>query len=113
MTVHVQCRDHDIQIPGSLPVTEQCAFNPVCSRQKAELSGCDSSSSVVVRMKRNLDTFPLPHVPTKPLNLICMNVWGGPLNRCREIQNDRLNRCRLPYVHNRLTHLERKPKLCI
>ena len=62
-------------------------------------------------VQRNADAFPVLHVAAEPLDLVGVNVGGGPLHGRGQIEDDRLLRGRLPHVHDRLANLQRKLKL--
>ena len=102
----VQPERHQADVAGALAVAEQASLDPVGTRLHAEFGCGYGSSAVVVRMQREHDGAAPGERAMHPLDLVGVDVGRRHLNGGRQIQHDRALSIGLPYVHDRLAHLD-------
>src|SRR4051812_8965042 len=82
LSVEVECKRNDVDIPRTLAIAEQRSFNAFGPGHHREFCVRHAGSTVVVRMRVDDDAIALGNVSTKPLDLIGIYVrrrdlYGG------------------------------------
>ena len=90
---HVHAQRDEVDVTGALTVTEQAAFDAVRASHVAQLRRGDARSAVVVRVEREDDGFAVLEIAVHPLDRVGVHVRGCHLDRCREVDDDRVIRC--------------------
>ena len=108
--VHCQC--DDIHVTCSLAVSEEGSLYPVTACQQPQLGISHSSSSVIVRVQRYYEVFPVMKILAHIFNLRCINVRHRHCHCSREIDNNLVFRCRLPYIDNFVADFSCKFNFC-
>src|SRR5271157_31234 len=96
----VQPQRDQAYVAGTLAVAEQAALDPVGAREHGQLGVGDGGAPVVVRVDRHAHVIPVRQVPAHPLDLVGVDVRGGPLDRARQVEDDLAVRPGLPDVHD-------------
>ena len=111
-TEQVHAERHQADIAGSLAVAEQATLDAVGAGLVAEFGSGDGSSAIVVRMQAQDHRVATGEVAVHPLDRVGIHVGGGHLHGCREVQDDRLFRCGVDDLGDRVTHLFGVGELC-
>ena len=106
LRVHVERQRDEIDIAGSLAITEQTAFDSVGAREKAKLCRRDAAAAIIVRVKRNDDAVARADVAAHPFDLVGIYIGHRCLDRGGQIEDQRLFGGRLQNGHHRLAYLE-------
>ena len=109
---HIESKGYNIHIPGTFAIAKQCAFNPFATGHKCKFCSGYRAPSVIMGMQANKNRLTILQIIAKPLYLIGIHIGCCHFNRGRKVNNNRIVRCRFPYVHNCLTNMERKIQLC-
>src|SRR5690606_6754584 len=109
--VQVHAQGDQVDVAGPLAVAEQAALDPVRAGHHAQLGRGDAGAAIVVRVDRQAYVLAPGQVPAHPLDLVGVDVGGGPLDRGRQVQDDLAARAGPPDVHHRLAHLQREVQL--
>ena len=112
LSIHIHRQCNDIYITGTLTISEQSSFDTVCTCQKSQLRICNTTSPVVMRVKRYNNIFSVIQVITHILNLACIYVRHGMFYCYRQVNDCLLIRCWFPYIQNCITHLQCIFRLC-
>ena len=110
--IHIHGHRYQIHITGSLTVSKQGTFYPVCACQYAQLCVSHAAASVVVRMDGKHHVVTIFDVLADVLDLAGKYVRHGGLHRCRNIHDDLPVRSGLPYVQHGVAHIKGIVHLC-
>ena len=110
--IHIHTKRYNIHITGTLTISEQSSLNSVSTCKKTHLGVCNATSTIIVRMKRNDHVFTVFQIITHVFHLTCIHMRHRMLNRNRQV-DDRFVICSgLPYIQNRIAHLQCILRLC-
>lgn len=110
--IHIHTKRYNIHITGTLTISEQSSLNSVSTCKKTHLGVCNATSTIIVRMKRNDHVFTVFQIITHVFHLTCIHMRHRMLNRNRQV-DDRFVICSgLPYIQNRIAHLQCIRRLC-
>ena len=96
LRIHVQSQCDNVHVTGTLTVAEQGALDTVAAGKQPQFAVCHSTAAVVVGVQGDDDIFPTVQVVAHVFDLISINVRHGVGNRNRQIDDDRIFRCRFP-----------------
>jgi hypothetical protein len=106
--VEVQRQGDEVDIPCSLAVSKETAFNSICPCHLSELRRCNRTSPVIVWMNRDADLLPLRHVGAEELDLIGVDVWSRHLHGGGKIKDELVLHGRFPGGLDRFTDFDDK-----
>lgn len=110
--VHIQCQCDDVHITGALAVAEQRSLDTVAAGKESQLTVCHSAATVVVGMQGDDHVFTPVQIVVHILDLVRIHVRHGVGNGDRQIDDDRIFRCRLPDLQYGIADLQGKFRLC-
>ena len=102
----VQAQRHQVDVTGTLALTEQAALDTVRAGQECQLGRCHAGAAVVVGVHGQGHVLSAAQVAAHPLDLIREDVRGGTLDGGGQVQDDLTPLARLPHVHDGLARLE-------
>ena len=112
LTEHIKCNSDNVRVTCSFTVTEYCTLNSVRTCKQCKFACGNTASTVIVRMKGNDYVFTVFQIITHVFHLTCIHMRHRMLNRNRQV-DDRFVICSgLPYIQNRIAHLQRILRLC-
>src|SRR5260221_586473 len=111
LAVEVQPERYQVDVAGPVGVAEQAALDALRAGQHGQLRVRGRGAAVVVGVHRQRDVLAPGQVPAHPLDLVGVDVRGGPLDRAGQVEHDLAAGLRLPDVHHRLADLQREVEL--
>ena len=75
MREHIHGKCDDIDVTGTLTISKQCTLDTVCTGQDTKLGICDTTSTIVMRVKRKYNILTVMQILAHVLNLACINMW--------------------------------------
>ena len=109
---HVVSNCQNIDVSGSLAVSEESSLHALCAGKKSKLCSCHAASSVVVRVHTQNDAVSVLEMAAHPLDLVRVNI-GSRQFYCRgEVEDHRLFRGGLPDILHCRADLQGKIQLC-
>ena len=102
----VEGQGHQVHVAGALAVAEQAALDAVGAGHEAELGGGHARAAVVVVVQGQAHRVAMRQVAAHPLDLVGVDVGGGPLDGGGQVEDDLAVLLGLPHVHDGLADLE-------
>src|SRR5260221_9713694 len=111
LAVEVQPERYQVDVAGPVGVAEQAALDALRAGQHGQLRVRGRGAAVVVGVHRQRDVLAPGQVPAHPLDLVSVDVRGGPLDRAGQVEHDLAAGVGLPDVNHRLADLQREVEL--
>ncbi len=106
--VHVHGQRHDIDIAGTLAVTEQGALDSVGPRHQRQLRRRHAGAAVVVRVHADDQGIALFHMAAEPLDLVGVVVGRSDFDRGWQVDDHFVVDAGAKGVHHRFDDLDRE-----
>ena len=114
MREQVQGQCDKIDITGALTVAKQAAFDALSAGQHTKFCRGNTTTTIIVRVKRYYHTVAVLDVPAEILNQVGIVVWWAHFNCVGEVKDDLVSgRCETPSLAHSVTKLDRKVRLCL
>src|ERR1700722_18903008 len=107
----VQPQGDKADVAGAFAVAEQAALDAVRAGQHGQFRVGDGGTAVVVGVDRHAYRVAAGQVPAHPLDLVGVDVRGGPLDRARQVEDDLPVGLGLPDVHDPRAYVEGEVEL--
>ena len=111
LAVHIQGKGDNVNVSGTLTVSEDRSFDPVRPGQDSHLRVGNAGSTVIVRMQGQHHIVPVLQIVRHILNLVRIDMRHGKLYGRRQVDDRLPVRFRLPHIKNRIADLQRKLRL--
>ena len=102
----IQAKGDKINIACPLTIAEQRSLYPLGTSHHRQFRRRYPGAPIIMRMNTENDRLPPGEMPVHPFNLVSVDVRSRHLHCRRQIDNDRLFRCRLPDIQHRLTNFQ-------
>ena len=105
---HVEGYSYDIQVTGTLAVTEQRTFDTVRTGQKCQLGAGNARTTVIMRMHADYCCFTVFNMTAEVFNLIGICIRRTHFNSRGQVEDNRVFFCRAHFLHYSLANCHRE-----